>query len=50
MESLVTQNETHARLYHKTSGTIQEGYSAMSMASRRAPMGARRVLYPSKTA
>ena len=50
MESLVTQSAMHASLCHMTSGTFQRGYSAMFIASKRVLFGARRVLYPSKTA
>ena len=54
MESLRTQNVIHARLCHMTNGTFQGGYSAMSIAamsiaSRRLLLEARRLLYPSKT-
>ena len=48
MESLVTQNVMHASLCYMISSTFQGGYSAMSTASRRALLGSRRVLYPSK--
>ena len=50
MESLMTQNVMHASQCHMTSGTFHGGFSAMFIASRRVILGARRVLYPSKTA